>query len=139
MTERASLDPRDEGTVTAFVVCLVVAFVLCAALAVDGGRLVASRVAAADHAENAARVGAQEVSGLRSGARMLDPARARRAVDRYLGSHGLAGDVVVSATTVTVTVVMVFHPTLLRLAGVGERRVTATRSAEPYSDAAGVP
>jgi hypothetical protein len=31
-------------------------------LAVDGGRIVAARVEAADHAENAARVGAQQAT-----------------------------------------------------------------------------
>ena len=48
----------DRGVVTAFVLGLVLAFVVLAGLAVDSGRLVAAHVTAGDHAENAARAGA---------------------------------------------------------------------------------
>ena len=66
----------DRGVVTAFVLGLVLAFVLLAGLAVDSGRLVAAHVTAGDHAENAARAGAQEVTLVRLGWRLVDPRRA---------------------------------------------------------------
>ena len=124
---------RDRGSITAFVVALTVAFVACAALAVDGGRLVAAKVDAADHAENAARVGGQELTQLRAGVRAIDPVRARARASAYLREHGLDGDVVATAQSVTVTVVVVHQPTLLALVGVGPRAVAATRSAAPFS------
>ncbi|MEY4223302.1 MAG: hypothetical protein RIS33_236, partial [Actinomycetota bacterium] len=51
---------RDHGIVSGFVVCLTLTLTAATGLAIDAGRLVASHVQAADHAENAARVGAQE-------------------------------------------------------------------------------
>mgnify|MGYP000956842081 CR=1 FL=1 len=64
---------RDKGVITGFVVGLVLSFTAVAGLAVDSGRIVSARVSASDHAENAARVGAQEVTLLRLGWRFLDP------------------------------------------------------------------
>lgn len=130
----------DRGSITAFVVTLVTAFVACAALAVDGGRLVADRVTAADHAENAARAGVQELTELRAGARRVDLARARARAAAYLAQHGLAGQIVVTPTAVTVTVRVEHRPTLLKLIGVGPRTVSATRSASPvWGDDGGTP
>lgn len=131
------MNGRDRGTVTAFVVTLVVAFVACAALAVDGGRLVAARVQAADHAENAARAGAQELTDLRAGQRRVDPVRARARAAAYLADHGVIGEIVATTASVTVTVVLEHHPTLLGLVGVGARSVRATRSVSPVSELGG--
>jgi hypothetical protein len=99
-------------------------------LAVDGGRIVAARVEAADHAENAARVGAQQATLLRLGWRLLDPVKAKRAAEEYLSTHGIIGQVTVGLRTVSVTATLTQQTTLLRLAGIGSRTVTATRSAE---------
>ena len=58
---------EDSGSITAFVVMLMMTFVACAGLAVDGGRMVAAKVQLADQAENAARAGTQEITALRTG------------------------------------------------------------------------
>jgi hypothetical protein len=121
---------RDRGVVTAFVLGLAMCFMVTAGLAVDGGRIVAARVEAADHAENAARVGAQQVTLLRLGWRLLDPVKARRAAEEYLSTHGVGGQVNIGLRTITVTVTLTQQTTLLRLVGIGSRTVTATRSAE---------
>lgn len=120
---------RDRGTLSAFVVCLASTFLVVAGLAVDSGRTVAARIEAADHAENAARVGVQQVVGLRSGERLIDPVGARRAVHGYLTGFALSGDVQVDAKSVTVTVRIVEEMTLLRLVGIESRTVSATRRA----------
>ena len=120
----------ESGVVSAFVLGLMMTFVVCAGLGVDGGRLVANRLELADHAENAARVGAQQVTLLRLGWRLLDPVKARRAAEEYLSTHGVGGQVTIGLRTVTVTVTLTQQTTLLRLAGIGSRTVTATRSAE---------
>jgi hypothetical protein len=120
---------RDRGLVTAFVIGLVMTFVVAAGLAVDGGRLVAAHVTAGDHAENAARAGAQEVTLVRLGWRLIDPSRATVTARAYLASHGLEGDVRADFRSVTVTVRMHQRTTLLQLVGVGDRTVASTRTA----------
>ena len=123
----------DRGSISAFVVMLVLTFAVCAGLAVDGGRIVGGHVRAADHAENAARVGAQEIVAIRTGTWRLDRARARTAARRYLDGQGVGGQITVSDTRVTVTVDLSVSPSLLRLAGVGSTTVRATRSSDPVS------
>lgn len=122
---------RDRGSVSAFVVMLTMTLVVCAGLAVDGGRFVGAHVTAADHAENAARRGAQELVGIRAGAPRLDPARARAAASAYLRAHGVDGLVSVAAGEVTVTVTVRESSTLLHLVGIDTVTVSATRSARP--------
>lgn len=121
---------REQGSVTVFVVGLVLSFTVAAGLAFDGGRLVAARITVADHAENAARIAAQQVGSLRSGERVLRPAAARSAALSYLSSYGLRGDVEVGSRIVTVTTRLSQPTTFLHLVGIGQRVVSATRSAE---------
>ena len=121
---------RDAGSISVFVIGLVMSFMVSAGLALDGGRLVSARVAVADHAENAARIGAQQVGAMRSGARILQSGPARIAVLQYLRLQGLTGEVVVRDRTVTVTTRITQPTTFLQLVGVNERTVSATRTAE---------
>jgi hypothetical protein len=123
----------DRGVVTAFVLGLVLAFVVLAGLAVDSGRLVAAHVTAGDHAENAARAGAQEVTLVRLGWRLVDPRRATATARSYLDAHGLDGDVTADFRGVTVTVRVRQATTLLRLVGIEEREVSSTRTARLVS------
>ncbi|MEN9802212.1 MAG: hypothetical protein RLZ37_1337 [Actinomycetota bacterium] len=120
----------DRGSISAFVVCLAMTFIVTAGLAVDSGRLVEARISAGDHAENAARVAVQQVRGIRSGERTVDSVRARRAAVQYLSQFALAGDIRVESKSVTVTVRLVKDMTLLRLVGIARRQVSAERRAE---------
>ena len=123
---------RDRGSITAFVVVITMTIMACAGLAVDGARVVGAKVAAADHAENAARAGAQEVTALREGGPpRLDPARARASAEAYLADQGVSGEVSATAQRITVTVRATVATTLLRLVGISAKTVTATRSSEP--------
>lgn len=119
----------EQGSITGFAVCIVLALVVCAGLVLDGGRMVAARIEAADIAENAARAGAQEVVGIQASDWRLDPAAAAARADRYLGEHGGGGSVSASTDAVVVTVERTTEMTLLRLVGVSSRTVTVTRSA----------
>ncbi|MTH90500.1 MAG: hypothetical protein F2939_02560, partial [Actinobacteria bacterium] len=67
-----NLKDSQDGVVTAFVVGLLMTFIVCAGLGVDGGRLVAARLTLADHAENGARLAAQELTSLRTGSPKID-------------------------------------------------------------------
>lgn len=121
----------ERGSITAFVVVTMVGLMACLALVVDGGRLVAARTRAADLAENAARVGAQEASGLRGGeAWVVDADRARSAAQQFLADRGASGSVVVSGRRVSVTVTIDQPLPLLGVFGDDSRMVTATRTAE---------
>ena len=123
----------DIGSVSGFVVVITLTVLCCGGLVVDGARIVGAKVSAADHAENAARAGAQQVVALRSGVWVIDPARAAKSVKAYLLSHGVSGTVVVTANRVTVTVRSTVHTTLLRLVGISSKTVGATRSSIPIS------
>lgn len=119
----------DRGSVTAFVVAMTLTLVAFAGLALDSGRMVAAHVEASDHAENAARRGAQEVVMIRAGRRWIDPDASRRAALGYLAEHGLKGSVEADRETVTVTVSISQDSILLDLVGIAGHSVSATRRA----------
>lgn len=121
----------DEGSITALVVVLAMTFVACAGLAVDGGRLVAAKIELGDHAENAARAGAQEVTSLRSGSFEIAESRAVYAAEQYLETRGVDGDVYVENNIVTVKVSRNVAMTLLSLFGMNGKALSAQRSATP--------
>jgi uncharacterized membrane protein len=83
----------ESGVVSAFALGLMMTFVVCAGLGVDGGRLVANRMELVDHAENAARVGAQELTDLRTGEPTLDENQARNSASNYLATNNVEGEV----------------------------------------------
>jgi len=121
----------EEGLVSALVVALAGTFIACAALALDGGRLIATYVQISDHAGNAARRGVQEVTSLRSGDPIVDGDRARQAVRQYLSLNGLSGDVIAEERAVTVTVTATVRMSILGVIGVGDQSVSVHRTAVP--------
>ena len=124
----------EDGVVSAFVVGLMMTFIVCAAFGVDGGRLVATRLELADHAENAARIGAQEITDLRSGRPKIDQNLAQRSSTTYLGDQDLNFSVSVSSNSVTVTAIREVEMTLLKLFGVRNHTISVTRTAEPRDE-----
>ncbi len=125
--------PRDAGTVSGFVVVITLAVLTFGALVIDGGRGVANYVRAADHAENAARAGAQQLTSLRTGAPQLDVGRARHAALAYLSAHNVAGDVDLTTERIAVTVRSTTSTVMLQLVGVGALEASATRVARPVT------
>lgn len=123
----------ERGTVSAFATVLVVALLAAAGLVVDGGRVIDARITAGDVAAAAARAGAQEVVGVRAGARRIDPGRAERAARAFLARTGHGGTVRATPEQVTVTVRVASRSALLDLVGLSGRTVSATRSARPVS------
>jgi hypothetical protein len=97
----------------------------------DGGRLLGARLEAADHAENAARAGAQHVLAVRDGAWRLDPSEAQRGALAYLTSVGVHGSVLIIGEEISVTAVVERDMTLLSVVGIGHKSVAATRTARP--------
>ena len=121
----------NTGSISALVVCLVVVFVACAGLVLDGGRLVGARSRAAGIALAAARAGVQEVQHLREGLLVLDIPAAERRAQSFLDTAGATGSVTATETTVTVTVAIAVTPLLLGAIGAGGRTVRVTRTASP--------
>jgi Flp pilus assembly protein TadG len=121
----------ESGVVSAFVLGLMMTFVVCAGLGVDGGRLVANRMELADHAENAARVGAQELTDLRTGEPTLDENQARDSASNYLAANNVDGEVSTTSNSVTVTVNRDVEMSLLKLFGAINHRITLIRTAKP--------
>ena len=123
----------DCGSITAFVVMLAMTFVACAGLAVDGGRLVAAKVQLADQAENTARAGTQEITGLRTGDPKVDVGKAISTAQDFMTLHQIQGQVSATESEVTVTTTRVVPMSLLKLFGVGSRLISAQRSARPVT------
>ena len=127
---RQAVQP-DTGSITALVVCLVVVFVACAGLVLDGGRLVGARSQAASQALGAARDGVQAVHHLREGLIVIDVPAAERRAESYLAAAGATGRAVATEDSVTVTVSTAVSPILLGLFGIGTRTVEVSRTATP--------
>ena len=125
---------HEEGVVTAFVVGLLMTFIVCAGLSVDGGRLIAARLTLADHAENAARFAAQELVSLRTGSPKIDRQAARQSAVQYLSDNKLIGEVAVNVESVTVTVSQTDEMSLLQLFGARDHLISVTRRVEPRSE-----
>ena len=124
--DRPSTEP---GSITTAVMVITVAVIAAAGLAFDGGRKLNALSLARDVADNAARVGAQEidVDVYRStGTPTLDSGEATAAANAYLATVGHPGTVAVSGETITVTVTIDVDPLLLP----GSMTVRATESAD---------
>jgi len=123
----------ESGSISAFVVGMVLTLMSCSALVIDGGNVVAQYLRYADLAENAARSGTQELRSLRSGSPTIDSTRARQAALTYLASHGVSGEVDVQNNFIVVTIRASVGFVLLNLIGLRETSIAVTRSAEPVT------
>ncbi|MEM9611404.1 MAG: pilus assembly protein TadG-related protein [Actinomycetota bacterium] len=122
----------ERGSVSTFVVLMVVPVLMMAALAFDGGVLLAERRGAFDAAQNAALAGSQALATneARQGLVTLAADDAIAAAQAYLATNGDTGTVTVSPlggpTSVTVTVDRQVPMRLLGVIGVADKTVTAT-------------
>ncbi len=125
----------QDGVVTAFTVVMVGALIVLAGLVFDGGRALAGRVTALNEAQEAARVGAQQIdlpTFRATGAAILSDDAAVTAAEGYLATTGDAGTATVNGDTVTVTVTHRQSTQILSVIGIGSftEHATATATAE---------
>ncbi len=122
----------DLGSITAFVVLLLVALMALLGLVVDGGSAMSAHQAAADEAEQAARsgAGALSVEALRAGLLRLDPGEAVAAAESFTRASGHPGTASVDGDVVTVSVQYRIPTEVLGLVGINSLLVTAQASAE---------
>lgn len=122
----------ERGSVTTFVVLMVVPALLMAALAFDGGQILTARRHAIDTAQNAALAGAQAVAGptVRQGGIGVAAGGVDRAAQEYLARNGSVGTVQVGPNEVTVTVTETVELSLLPMVGISSRVVTGVGRAQ---------
>jgi hypothetical protein len=124
---------RDDGQVTAFTVVITVAVLALAALVLDAGLAVSTKVHAISVAQAAARAGAREldVAALRStGTLRIDQSRANAAAHDWLGRSRMTGTVTVTGNQVSVTVTTARQTQLLHLVGISTIPITARATAD---------
>jgi Flp pilus assembly protein TadG len=121
----------EEGSLTVFVAVLALALFALVGLVVDSGRAVAARSAATGEAEQAARLGAGQLSvnAIRSGEVSIDPTAATRAAEGYLRAAGSEGTVTVSGQTVVVHIQSSEPTVILGIIGVDHIGISITASA----------
>ena len=121
----------EAGSITAFMVLLLVAFMALLGLVVDGGSAMSAHQAAADEAEQAARsgAGALSVEALRTGSFQLDPVRAVAAAESFTRAAGHPGTASVAGGVVTVRVQYRIPTEVLGIIGINSLPVTAEASA----------
>ncbi|MEI8285869.1 MAG: pilus assembly protein TadG-related protein [Actinomycetes bacterium] len=124
---------RNRGSISAFVVCSLMGLTALTGLVFDGGRVVSKYADLSDLAENAARVGCQQIMGIRSGSPHIDSTNASRQISQFLNAHGLHGQISVSDGASTVTLKEVVQMRLLVLIGIRNKTISVTRSAHVVS------
>ncbi len=121
----------DQGSLSAFVACLVTMFLALGGLAFDGGRVIAGYVEIADVAENAARAGSQMIVDIRSGNPQIDVSAARVQAEAVLRLSGVDGTVIASQELIEIQVRRNVSMKILSLFGVGNRSISVARRATP--------
>lgn len=124
---------KQRGSISALVVCLVMGAFSLTGLVFDGGRVVAEYLELSDAAQNAARLGGQQVVGIRDGNPRVDTTASTSAMTSYLSVRGIRGTYSVTDGVVTVRVQTRVSMRILGLFGVNDRTVSASRTAEVVS------
>jgi hypothetical protein len=120
---------ESRGSLSALMVCLVLAAMTLVGLVFDGGAGINEYMRLSDIAENAARVGAQEVDGIRAGEAHIDVRSAGIASQNYLRIQGVTGTVHATRDSVVVEVFGSTKFQILGLVGLSGRRIHVLRSA----------
>ena len=121
----------ETGSVTVWMIGVVVASFLMIALLVDGGVMLRQRSDAFGTAGAAARAGAQQLDLAQAveGRAVLDPIAAERAALDYLAARGMSGNVEIDNDTVTVHVTATATLQMWEMVGGGSVTFEATGSA----------
>ena len=124
------MNVRNRGSMSAMVVCLIMATMSLAGLAYDGGRVVSTYMQMSDAAQNAARLGGQQLVGIRNGHPHIDEDLATSAMRAYLVVRGLTGSFDIQGTRATVVVSTKVPMRILGIIGVGERAIRVNRTVD---------
>ena len=117
----------ERGSVSAMVVCLVGALVTLGLFMFESGRFIDGYLRISDVTENAARMGAQSIVGIRAGSPRVDQRAASEAGRDYLASEGVSGTMTAKGNEIIVRVTFRWAPSVLSF--LGNRNIPITRSA----------
>lgn len=123
---------RDAGSVSGYTVITSLAGLAFAALVLDAGLAIATKVDAVSIAQSSARAGARELDVLylrQTGVIRLDPVKAQDTAEQWVANSGLSGTVTVAGNTVTVTVTTVQQTQLLQMVGITSIPIAAQATA----------
>lgn len=124
------MNRKNQGSLSAMMVCLVMATMSLAGLAYDGGRVVSMYMEMSDTAQNAARLGGQQLVGIRSGHPRIDEDLATSAMRAYLVARGLTGKFDVQGAKATVEVSQKVQMRILGIIGIGDRTIRVIRTVD---------
>jgi putative Flp pilus-assembly TadE/G-like protein len=133
-TRRALAAEREQGSVSVFLIIILVGVFAVFGLVVDGAGKVRTAQTAAATADEAARAAGQALDTGRvySGASPRpDTAAAARAARAYLRAAGVTGTVTVSGSTIHVTTRVTYRPKFLSAAGFGPWTLAGDATARP--------
>jgi hypothetical protein len=125
-----SLPDDERASVSGLFVCSVMGLISLAALTFDGGRIIDAYVDMSSTAAAAARVGGQEIDGIRQNFPRIHSRNARSAMNRYLQGRGFDVVLEVSDRRIRVSLSKRVRTRWLEIFGVGGRTVSASRSVE---------
>jgi hypothetical protein len=120
---------NQRGSISALLVCIVLAALTLVGLVFDAGTSVNEYSRLSDIAENAARAGAQEITGLRAGDLRIDSRDAVMTSQAYLRSHGVDGRVEIYHDSISVEVIGSHRFQLLGVLGLNSQRLHVVRTA----------
>jgi hypothetical protein len=128
---RCSTGADQHGSISAFVVLLLVAVMALAGLVIDGGSAMSAKQSAYDEAEQAARAGAGALSidGLRSGAVTLDDSAAVSRAVAFTVAAGHPGTATAAGGRVQVEIHYRIGTEVLGIIGINSLPVSAQASA----------
>ncbi|ALJ21424.1 pilus assembly protein TadG-related protein [Microbacterium sp. No. 7] len=120
---------------SSYVAVAVLALIVVIGWVVDGGGQILAHQRATTLAQDAARVGANAVSGhiVATGSVAIDPTAARAAAEDYVHAAGATAEATVTADTVTVTVTTSYDTIFSVVLGLDVLYAEATASAQLVS------
>jgi hypothetical protein len=99
-------------------------------LVFDGGRVVGAYLEISDDAQNAARIGTQNLVSIRAGQPSIDAAQAHKDISQFLQQRGHSASVYVSAGSITVEIRKHVPMRILNVFGISGRTISVRRTVE---------
>ena len=121
---------KSLGSLSAVVICIAFACMSLAGLAFDGGRVVSSYMTMSDAAQNAARLGGQQLVGIREGDPHIDKDSAVTVMHTYLAARVLTGNFDIQGTRATVEISQKIPMRILGIIGIGDRTIRVKRTSD---------
>jgi len=124
---------KHRGTFSAMIVAMAVSLIALGGLVFDGGRVVSTYLEISDDAQNAARIGSQQLTSIRAGDPVVDAVVGHREMAKYLQQRGYQSSVYIDGAQITVAINARVQMKVLNLFGIGSRNVKVTRTVQAVS------